>query len=77
MNKTLLILALTMLASLSPFVEAKDPPPAENILRAVRHSTAQNEELTMDGSLRHRESGKKYPFRMTIRRTQIAFLFES
>ena len=76
MNKTLLILALTTLASLGPLAVGKDAPPAENILAAVRHSTAQNEELTLDGHLRQRETGKKHPFRMTIRRTQIAFLFE-
>ncbi len=79
MNKLLLILASATLASLSPqTLEAKDPPPdPEAVLRAVREGAAQNEELTLDGRLRVRTTGKKHPFRMTIRKQQIAFLFEN
>jgi len=74
MNKFLLITAAVALASSGPLATAEEPIDAAAVLRAVRHSTAQNEELTLKGQLR--EGRKKHPFRMTIRRTQIAFLFE-
>ncbi|MCH1505414.1 outer membrane lipoprotein-sorting protein [Verrucomicrobiales bacterium] len=74
MNKFLLITVAVTLASSGPLARAEERINAEELLRAVRHSTAQNEELTLKGQLR--EGRKKHPFRMTIRRTQIAFLFE-
>ena len=74
MNKFLLITVAVTLASSGPLARAEELINAEELLRAVRHSTAQNEELTLKGQLR--EGRKKHPFRMTIRRTQIAFLFE-
>ncbi|NCF84551.1 MAG: outer membrane lipoprotein-sorting protein [Verrucomicrobiaceae bacterium] len=74
MNKLLLITVAVTLASSGPLARAEERINAEELLRAVRHSTAQNEELTLKGQLR--EGRKKHPFRMTIRRTQIAFLFE-
>ena len=74
MNKFLLITVAVTLASSGPLARAEERINAEELLRAVRHSTAQNEELTPKGQLR--EGRKKHPFRMTIRRTQIAFLFE-
>ena len=74
MNKFLLITVAVTLASSGPLARAEERINAEELLRAVRHSTSQNEELTLKGQLR--EGRKKHPFRMTIRRTQIAFLFE-
>ena len=75
MNKFLLITVAVALASSGPLCRAQEGEiDAEALLHAVRHSTAQNEELTLKGQLR--EGRKKHPFRMTIRRTQIAFLFE-
>lgn len=74
MNKFLLITVAVTLASSGPLARAEERINAEELLRAVRHSTAQNEELTLKGQLR--EGRKKHPFRMTIWRTQIAFLFE-
>ncbi len=74
-TKPLVILALLTLASLTPWTLAQEPDP-DRILEAVRRSTVQNEQLTLAGRLRHRESGKRHPFRMTVRRNQIAFLFE-
>lgn len=77
MNKLnlLLIPALAALASLAPSAQAQDAPNAEQILQSVRHSSAQNEELTLEGRLRV-AGGQRHPFRMTIRPRQIAFLFE-
>ena len=74
MNKFLLITVAVALASSGPLARADKTIDPDKLLRAVRHSTAQNEELTLKGKLR--EGRKKHPFRMTIRRTQIAFLFE-
>jgi len=67
MNKFLLITVAVTLASSGPLARAEERINAEELLRAVRHSTAQNEELTLKGQLR--EGRKKHPFRMTIRRT--------
>lgn len=76
MNKTLLILAMVALASPSPALEAAEVPDPALVLRQVRASTAQNDELTLQGRLRVL-GGKKHGFRMTIRRQQVAFLFEN
>ena len=77
MNKSLLILTFSALASLGQPAEAKDVPDAETILRGVRHGSSQNEGLTLDGRLRIRETDQRHPFRMMIERTQITFLFQS
>ena len=76
MNKTLLILALLALASLRPALLADEVPDAALILKQVRASAAQNEELTLQGRLRVL-GGKKHGFRRTIRPQQVAFLFEN
>ncbi len=52
----------------------KDPHP-DAILEAARFSAAQVEEHTMEGYLRHLESNKRFPFKMTIRKRQIAYMF--
>ena len=72
-RRLLITLALGLTSTVTP-LSAKEPVDADALLRAVRRSTAQNEELTLKGQLR--EGRKKHPFRMTIRRQQIAFLFE-
>lgn len=75
MNKPLLIVALTTLASLSVSAKDKDVPTADQILQAVRDSMVQNDNLNLAGSLRALGE-KRHTFRMTIRRNQIAFLFD-
>lgn len=74
MNKFLLITAVISMACGPQVFGQTAQVDAEKLLQAVRHSTVQNEDLTVTGQLR--EDRKKHPFRMTIRKTQIAYLFE-
>lgn len=74
MNKFLLITAALSIACGLPATGQEGKVDPQKLLKAVRLATAQNEDLTMTGQLR--EGRKKHPFRMTIRKAQIAYLFE-
>ncbi len=78
MNKPLPLILLGLLALASPCRLGAEEPEidADQLLRVVREGMTREEELTLEGRLRVYETGERHPFRMTVRQSQIAFLFE-
>lgn len=74
-GKSFIITLILAAFGLTFSAQAEEDPSPELVMEAVRESTSRTKEHTLEGRLRRYETGKKFPFKMTVRGPQISFMF--